>query len=69
VQVGDPFILFHDTCWRQFISTCVEHGTYLGCPCDLFPAQGAGERAEDSQPRDAYRALTASHSLEPTGMV
>ena len=36
IVVGNPYVLYHDECWKQLLEFCVENGAYRGCDCSLL---------------------------------
>lgn len=53
IIVGDPWILYHDPCWRRVIATTVTQGSYRGCPCEPFGVGWDGVSVYDEEDEDS----------------
>jgi hypothetical protein len=51
VVVGHPYLLYTDTYWRELVDFCLQHASYWGPPCSLFP--------------DAHNQREDQHVLQP----
>jgi hypothetical protein len=64
VIVGNPYVLYYDPSWREFLEFVRDNDGYRGCECSLLKVHGEDEGVEDLLDAIANISLLGKGALD-----